>query len=146
MTDPLLRLFNDGGDIEYLNGRITLSAGLETAAFNSLFGGNERDPGLEGDDPLEWWGNKTESLEVRKLRSQFQHLIETLPLVPANLRRLEDAAGIDLGWFVTDGPASFVQVVASQPAINRVRVDIGILIDDELFKFSFTAQPSEQAT
>lgn len=145
MTDPLLQQFNDGGDIEFINGRITLSDGLETAAYLSLFGANERDPGLEGDDPLEWWGNKTESLEERKYRSQFQHLIESLPLVPANLRRLEDAAGVDLAWFVSSGVASFVQVVASQPAINRVKVDIGILVDNELFQFSFTAQPSGQA-
>ena len=141
MTDPLMRLFPDGGNIEYISGRITLSDGLENAAFLSLEGGNERDPGLDGDDTLEWWGNKTESRDDFKYRSQFQHLIESLPIVPANLRRLEDAAGVDLAWFVSTGVASFVQVVASQPAINTVQVDIGILIDDTNFEFSFTFTP-----
>lgn len=138
MTDVLLRNFDDGGNIQYINGQVTLSDGLETAAFLSLFGGNERDSGLEADDPLQWWGNLSETLPERLYRSQLQHLVASLPIIPANLRRIEDAAGVDLEWFVSTKLADFVQITASMPGLNTVRLDITIRIVDEEFRFSFT--------
>lgn len=145
MTDVLLRHTSDGGDIEYVNGRATLSEGLETAVYLSLFGGNESDSGLEGDDPIEWWGNKTENLESRKLRSETQHLLRSIPLVPANLRRIEDAVISDLGWMTgTDAIATFVGASASIPNRDTVQIDIRIEIDNEQFSFSFTEQTRRQ--
>jgi phage gp46-like protein len=140
MTDVLLFHEDDGGNIDFVNGQSEMSAGLEVAAYLSMFGGNEQDSGEEADEPLEWWGNKTESVPARKYRSRTQNLLRSIPVVPANLRRIEEAAGLDLTWFVEDGPASYVGVVCSIPGHNRVRWDISIVIDDEKFSFSFTYQ------
>lgn len=138
MTDVLLRNFDDGGDIEYINGQVTLSDGLESTVYLSLFGGNERDSGLGADDSLQWWGNLSETLEENQYRSQLQHLVASLPIVPANLRRIEDAAAVDLEWMVSTKLADFIQVTASMPGLNTVRLDITIRIVDEEFRFSFT--------
>ncbi len=138
MTDVLLRHFADGGDLNYVNGQVVTAAGLETAAYLSMFGGNERDSGLEATDPLEWWGNKSETLPERRYRSQTQHLVASLPIIPANLRRIEDAAGVDLEWFVSTKVADYINVVASMPKINTVQLDITIRIVNEEFTFSFT--------
>lgn len=140
MTDPLLRQEDDGGSIEFINGRIVVSDGLETAAYLSLFGGNERDSGLEADDALQYWANLIERDEDRKYRSRLQNLLRSLPLIPANLLRIEEAAAADLEWFVTSELASFVRVTASIPAVNRIRIVVEIVINDEDFKFVFTEQ------
>ncbi len=140
MTDVLLRQFNDGGNISYVNGQAVLSDGLETAAYLSMWGGNERDSGLEADDALQWWGNLIEPDEDRKYRSRTQNLLRSLPLIPANLLRIEEAAAADLEWFVTSELASFVRTTASIPAVNRVRIVVEIVVNNEDFKFVFTEQ------
>ncbi len=146
MTDVLLRHFDDGGDLEFINGRATTSDGLETAAYLSLWGGNELDSGIEADDPFEWWGNKSEQLPERQYRSQLQNLLTSLALIPANLRRIEDAAAADLTWFVETGPATFVQVVATIPKVNTVTIIVAIIIDDEKFQFAFTKGLTPEVT
>ena len=140
MTDVLLRQFENGGNIEYRNGRAVLSDGLETDVFNAMFGGNERDSGLEADDALQWWGNLIERNEDRKLRSRTQNLLRSLPLIPANLLRIEEAAASDVAYLFDNGTASFIRVTASIPALNRVRIVVEIVINDEDFKFVFTEQ------
>ncbi|MGB5733854.1 MAG: hypothetical protein WBM40_05360, partial [Thiohalocapsa sp.] len=68
MTDVHLFHTSNGGDINFasddLETDLALDAGLETAAYLSMFGGNERDPGTlrNADDPeradrFQWWGN-----------------------------------------------------------------------------------------
>lgn len=121
------RLFHtaDGGEIEIVGGLITMSDGLETAVYLSLFGGNERDSGIEGDAPLQWWGNLTEAEAARQYRSETQHLVRSLPAIPANLRRIEDAVMRDLAWM--DGEiARGIEALASIPARNRVQIDLNV--------------------
>jgi len=137
MTDMLLRLEDDGGNIEVINGRVTLSNGLENAVIASLFGGNQRDDGSDATLALEWWGNKG-ALETRKLRSRFQHLISILPAVPANLLRFEDAAAADLSWMQSIGLAGFIGATATIPALNTVKIAPRIEIDDAVYDFAFT--------
>lgn len=138
MTDVRLRHEPDGGNIESINGRITLSDGLENAVYASLFGGNERDAGTDATSALEWWGNKLESASSRKLRSRTQYLITKLPLVPANLLRFEDAASADLAWLKSIGVASFVGVTASIPALNTLSLAARIEVNDQVYDFAFT--------
>lgn len=146
MTDVLLRHDDDGGDLTYTNGQAVMSAdGLETAAYLSLFGGNELDSGADGDSLREWWGNQIERIESRKYRSRFQNLMASLPLVPANLARLEEAAALDLTWFVAEGIATYVNVDASIPAINTVKLDVLIVVDDEAHRFEFTKRTRDAA-
>lgn len=122
-----VRLFHvsDGGEIEIAGGLVTMADGLETAVYLSLFGGNERDSGIEGDAPLQWWGNLTEAEAARQYRSETQHLVRSLPAIPANLRRIEDAVMRDLAWM--DGEiARGIEALASIPARNRVQIDLNV--------------------
>lgn len=127
MTDVLLRQTDDGGDIVHENGLALLSEGLETAAYLSLFGGNQDDGGDAAGLRLQWWGNVDELEPVRRYRSETQKLLQALPAVPRNLLRLEQAAGRDLAWMLETGVALEVSVAASIPAVNRIRLTVTIV-------------------
>lgn len=137
MSAVLLRHTDDGGEIEAVNGRILTSEGLETSAYLSLFGGNERDSGRDADDPQQWWGNRIEPDEQRHQRSETQHLLRSLPATPGNLRRLEDAAKRDLDW-MTQTIARAVSTRARIVAPKRTSLDVKILVDNTEFSYSFT--------
>lgn len=109
---------NDDGDILVEGGFVAMDGGLNTAAFLSLFGGNE--------DGSTWWGNLTETQPERQYTSETQTLLRALPAIPDNLRRLELAAGRDLAWMISAGVARSVSVVATMPGINRVKLTIDI--------------------
>ena len=119
--DVLLFQTNDGGNLAIAGGLVEMSGGLETAAYLSLFGGNEGDNGQAG-NPQTWWGNVNEPDPRRQYRSETQHLLRSLAAVPANLRRLEQAAVRDLGWMVEAGAATDVSAAASMPGLNKVRI------------------------
>jgi phage gp46-like protein len=145
MTDVLLRHDDDGGNLDYTNGQAVMSDGLETAAYLSLFGGNEQDSGAESDTLREWWGNKIERIESRKYRSRLQNLVASYPLTPSNLSRFEEAAALDLQWFVDDGVATYVNVDASIPAVNTLKLDVLIVVDDVTYNFAFTKHARDSA-
>lgn len=136
MADVLQFNTADGGEIEILNGRPTMTNGLETAAYLSLFGGNERDGGIAADDHLQWWGNLGETEPARRYRSETQHLLRALPAITANLRRVEAAAGRDLAWMV-GSVAEEVVAVAGMPGRNRVALDIRITVDGKVIPLRF---------
>lgn len=138
MTDVLLIHEADGGNVEVVGGRMTMTDGIETALELSLFGGNERDDGGAATEHLEWWFNKTVSDSSRKLRSRTQALLRSIPLVPANLPRIEDAAAADVAWFVEGNFATFVGVSASLPALNKVTIAVRIEVDGDRFDHEFT--------
>lgn len=139
MTDVLLQQTNDDGEVQWINGQAVMSDGLETSAYLSMFGGNEQDSGGDATKHLQWWGNLSEAEETRHYRSELQNLIRSIPAIPANLRRMEDAAERDLNWMKDTELATFVGVEASIPSLNRVQIDIEIEIGDENFSFVFTA-------
>lgn len=142
MADIKLFQAEDGGDIEFINGTPTLDVnGLETAVYLSLFGGNEDDGGLTADIPKQWWGNFSEPLEIRHYRSEAQHLMRSLAVVPANVRRVEDAALRDLSWMTTELGAS-TAARASIPALNTFKLQVIVEIDNQ--KIPFTFQVSQQ--
>jgi len=128
MTDVLLYQTDDDGEISISGGVVELSPGLETSVYLSLFGGNEDDAG--GDDQSQgWWGNDG---EVQQYRSRTQNLLRSIPPIPANLRRIEDAAKSDLSWMLSEGVASDVGVSASMPGLNRVSIVVTINGDQQL--------------
>ena len=137
MTDVLLFQTDNDGDIRYTNGQAGMSDGLETSVFLSLFGGNERDGGGTDTDHLQWWGNLIEEDEDAKYRSETQHLLRALPAIPANLLRIKDSAERDLDWLLRT-IAESVEVTVSMPGVNRIRIQIDIVIDDSEFQFVFT--------
>lgn len=122
----------DDGEINVENGLVEMSGGLQTAAYLSLFGGNEDDDGL-ADNAKTWWGNVTETENSRKYVSETQNLLEALPITSGNLLRVEDAAKRDLAWFIDEGVATSVSVTASILGLNMIQLDINI--DQENFKF-----------
>jgi len=147
MTDVRLFHTSDGGDIELagdgLSTEVALNNGLETAAYLSLFGGNERHPGRTYDNgtdqrphSLQWWGNHGEP-EARKQTSETQHLIRELPPSSGNLRRLEDAAVNDLQWFKDEKIVSEVEATASLITSTRVSLLVQLVVDTEEFDFAF---------
>lgn len=129
MTDVLLQQTPDGGDIIVENGRFSLTSGIETAVYLSLFGGNEDDSGAEGDDPIQWWGNLTETDPARVYRSETQHLLRSIPAITANLRRIEAAVGRDLAWMAVT-VVSGADIAVSMPGLNRVQIDIDLALAD----------------
>lgn len=137
MTDVLLYDTPDGGEITVAEGRVELTDTLETAAYLCLFGGNERDSGSDGDKPLEWWGNKIEPDPAQHYRSEFQFLLATLPVVPANLRRFEDAATRDLQALVDAGLATNVLTRCRITSPKRIELMANLEVDGRAVSLRF---------
>ena len=135
--DVLLEQTDNEGEITVTNGVVTMSGGLETAAYLSLFGGNEDDDGRK-ENRKTWWANLLEIDSAKKYISETQHLLQALPAVSANLRRVEDAAKKDLDWFITNSIASSVEVFASIPGLNKVALSVNITAQGEESTFKFT--------
>lgn len=123
--DVLLFQTDNDGDINVSGGIVEMSGGLGTAAYLSLFGGNEDDDGREN-NPQKWWGNIQEIDTVNQYRSETQHLLQSIPATTGNLRRIEDAVTRDLSWFLQENIASSVSVSISIPGVNRVKINIEI--------------------
>jgi len=136
MTDVRFYNTEDGGAIDYVAGQAVMSDGLEAAVYLSLFGGNEDDSGIQGDDSKQWWANVSEPDLSKRYRSETQFLLRSLPLTPSNLGRIEDAANRDLAWML-EGLADSVTAQASIPNVNRLGLAISIEIDDDTFRFLF---------
>jgi len=117
---------DDGGEIVVENGVVMMNDGLETAVYNSLFGGNELDSG-DQDNPYQWWGNADETQPDRKIRSRTQYILKGIPATSANLRRIEEAARNDLQWMLDTGTATEIDVEASIPQPNRLRIVMDVV-------------------
>lgn len=125
MTDVLLFQSTDGGEINIEGGLVELTDDFRTAAYLSLFGGNERDDGSD-DNVNTYWANLNETDPSRKYVSETQHLLVVLPPTTGNMLRLEDAAGRDLKWLADIGAVTEIVVVVSVPALNTVKFAISI--------------------
>lgn len=134
--DIFLSQTDDDGDIEIVSGIVTMSGGLSTSVYLSLFGGNEDDGG-EQDSSLGWWGNIDENQIERQYRSETQHLLQGIPATSGNLRRVETAAVRDLDWLLSSKVASKVSVAASIPGLNRIHLIIDIEAIGEESRFEF---------
>ena len=128
--DVLLSQTNDDGEITVTGGVVEMTGDFRTAAYLSLFGGNE--------DDTTYWGDALEIDPAFKYVSKTQNLLQALPAVSANLLRIEDAAKSDLSWFLTKSIASSLDVVASIPALNRIQIAITIEAHGEESAFTFT--------
>jgi phage gp46-like protein len=135
--DVLLFQTADGGDITAANGQIKLTEGLDTASILSLFGGNAEDSGLTADDSKQFWANFDEPDPDKRYRSKLQFLLRTLPLIPANLPRFEEAAVADLQWLTTS-TADSIAARATMPGVGKVKIEIALVINGTTTKFSVT--------
>jgi len=134
--DVILYQSLDGGDIESVNGLITMSGGLQTAAYLSLFGGNQynkdENENIETETFKEWWGNSGED-EENKYISKTQNFLEGMPPISSNLKKVEELAKEDLKWMINTNLATEITVNASIPQINMVKLEINI--DNQTFVF-----------
>lgn len=137
MTDVLLFQTSDNGEIEIEGGLVTLTPGLDTAAYLSLFGGNWKDDGSQNNRQT-WWGNLGEPDPVQRYRSETQYLLGTIPATSRNLRRIEDAAARDLQWLLDESIASSLTVSASLIGLNRVKIEVIIRADGDESQFNYT--------
>ena len=127
----------DGGDIELEGGQISLSPGIETMIYLSLFGGNSEDDGTQ-DNPVAWWGNVDETIESRKLISRTQHIIDGLPASPANLLKINEAIRQDLKPMLEERIISDLDVQSRIPETKKIALTISGIADGLEFSFSFT--------
>jgi phage gp46-like protein len=130
--DVLIYQTEDDGDITVTNGLVSMAGGLRTAAYLSLFGGNEDDDGIPGNAST-WWGNVNETEKSNKYISETQYLLDNLPITSGNLLRVEDAAKRDLAWFKDERVANAVSVSASILGLSKVQLEIDI--DQERYIF-----------
>lgn len=137
MTDIRLYHTDDGGEIDVVAGRFVLDDTPATAAYLSLFGGNERDANLAATEHLQWWGNLLEGDGSRHLRSETQHLLRTLPALSANLPRLATAVQRDLAWMESALAATITSRV-TMPALNSIAIEVALEIDGTRTEFSIT--------
>ena len=77
---------DDDGDVEIENGLVTLTTGLETAIYLSLFGGSD------------YWANLDETEPDMQYTSATGEFVASAPLTSGNLRALVDIVKQDLQW------------------------------------------------
>ena len=136
--DVLLYQTVDGGNIDVSSGITEMTAGFETMAYLSLFGGNLEDPG-DDDTKYQWWGNYLETDPARQYRSKTQYILKSIPATSGNLVRIQDAVVSDLSRdFIVTGIANNIEVAVSIPALNRVQIDIQIEAFGARSEFTFT--------
>ncbi len=123
--DPILYQSLDDGELEIIDGVVTMDGGLQTTVYISLFGGNFKDDGL-ADNVFSWWGNQLETESINKLISETQNLLQTLIATSANLPLIEQAANRDLAWMITVKAANEITVEASIPALNTIKIIVTI--------------------
>lgn len=137
MTDVALTNTEDGGEISYVLGLAQMADGIENFFYLCLFGGNEQDSGLDG-DPNEYWANKDEPRAARKMRSETQYLLRSLPAVTSNLNRLHDAVLRDTEPAKQIGLAQSISARVTIPALNAVKIELAVTINDKTFSYAFT--------
>jgi phage gp46-like protein len=135
--DVKLYQTDNDGDIVVDNGVIEMTGGFDTAVYLSLFGGDEKDDGMDGNSQ-NWWGNLSETEAAYQYRSETQNLIQLLHATSGNLLRVESAVSRDLQWMLDKKIASSITVNVTIPKLNWVRIAITIVADGAESKFEFT--------
>jgi len=121
--DVFLFQQQDDGDIAVAEGIIEMRGSLETAAYLSLFGGNQDDSGDEGSSQ-NWWGNLIENEPSKQYRSRTQHILRAGEIDTSQLRAIEEAVRLDLKWFLDDSIVTELTVTVTIPELNTVSIEI----------------------
>ena len=95
--DVLLISTLDGADIVVKDGLIKDCRNFDTAAYLSLFGGNEND--IDGRAKETWWGNLISGTQRKEwMQSEFGAMVTGYPLTSGNIQKSIAAAERDLEW------------------------------------------------
>lgn len=124
MIDVLLTQTGDGFEITVSGGLVQLTGGIETAIVLSLAGGNIDDNGSDATEALQYWANFAEQVPARRLRSQTAALLQNLPAVTGNLRRVEEAVRADCAWLADAGIVKEIAVAVTMDAPRRARIEV----------------------
>ena len=136
--DVLLFQEDDGGNIAIEDGLVVMTAGLETAFYLAIFGGNEDDPGLD-DESNTWWGNLDETDDSKKYRSETQYLLRSIPSTTGNLNRIKQAVERDTSFFIESGEVDSIDVIVSMPGLNRIKISVFSVSQNQLIELEFTS-------
>lgn len=126
----------DAGNIRLEGGAVQMDGGLSSAVYLSVMGGNADDDGSDG-NPLQWWGNLGETEPARRYRSELQYLLTSLPATSANLLLLEEAARRDLQWMLDENIINELNIAATIPKLNAVKIAITGGADGQSFEINF---------
>jgi phage gp46-like protein len=127
--DDLLFETVDGGELAIENGLFVSDTQFSSAAYLSLFGGNQDDPGKVENNKT-WWGNCLDSVtKNEKLVSRFQAIITGLPMTVKNIREAESAAELDLRWFKDEKIADEITTTIKSTGKHEFNLTIEILKD-----------------
>jgi len=127
--DLLLYETLDGGDVSVENGLFVSDRQFNSAVYLSLFGGNKTDNG-KTNSKNQFWGNYLNGVtDSEKLRSRFQFIITGLPMSVKNIREAEQAAAIDLQWFIDEKIADEIFINGRATGKNRFNLKVEILKD-----------------
>ena len=124
MTDVLLFQTINDGDISVDTQGITLTDGLESSVYLSMFGGNE--------DDVTWWGNLSELDPVNQYIGQTAKAIRVAVATPSRVLPIKDAVEADLAWLTAGGFAQTVEVVVGIPRVNTISISVTINSDTTL--------------
>lgn len=129
----------DGGNVAIPdNDDVQLTGGFETAFYYSLFGGDERDDGREGNQ-YNLWMNFMEDDIAYQYRSKTQYLLQSLPLVSGNIRKIEDAVKYDLKPIIDSGAITDLAVSVTIAGNRRVNINIQAYADGTKINIDFLA-------
>lgn len=129
--DVLLVSTVDGGDIVVEDGLVKDCRNFDTAAYLSLFGGNDGD--LNGKPKETWWGNLIPGTKRDEwMHGEFGAMAAGLPLTSGNLRKASDAAARDLDWIKSDAGADEVSVSLAAESQQRVRLTAEVKKDSSV--------------
>lgn len=121
--DVLLISTLDGADIVVEDGLIKDCRNFDTAAYLSLFGGNEND--IDGRQKETWWGNLISGTQRKEwMQSEFGAMVTGYPLTSGNIQKSIAAAERDLEWIKEDAGADEVAVSLTAQSAKSVRLDV----------------------
>lgn len=122
-ADALFAPVPDGGEIRFIDGEPIRSGGLAGAVYILLWGGNQADDGTP-ESAEAWWGNQLGSDEP--IHSRTATLVQGLPMVSGNLRRIEETVEEDLQPLIDDGVATSVEATAGMRSARFLLLEIRV--------------------
>lgn len=108
--DPSVKITPDGAKMKFISGQPEMDQGLENAAQISLF------------TKKGWWGNSVFVKEENKIGSDFETATQKPIVAIQTLNDIIDAASKALAWMKSSKVASKIEVTATNPNANNIRM------------------------
>jgi len=132
--DVLIYQTADNGEITVDGGLVAMTNGFDSAVYLSMFGGNEDDNGLAGNE-LTWWGNVGIKDSEQRMASQTQNILRGLPVSSSSLAAVKNAIQNDLAWMKKY--TSDIDVSLAIVGPKRIQIAIGFLFNNEQITLTY---------